>query len=89
MVDNHLQPEEEIPVMPFYRQGSEIGGAIGVAASRWPQARPQRGRVAVDLGVTPIEERAMMIEAFRPLDPGPGGGAGEDDRYTWSWLGGR
>lgn len=32
---------------------------------------------------------AVMIDAFRPLDLGPGARDSEDDGYAWTWLEGR
>jgi homogentisate 1,2-dioxygenase len=50
---------------------------------------PQPGSVEASLGATATEELAVMIDTFRPLDLGPGARDSEDDKYAWSWLGGR
>lgn len=50
---------------------------------------PQPGSVEASLGATATEELAVMIDTFRPLSLGPGARDSEDDKYAWSWLGGR
>lgn len=50
---------------------------------------PQPGSVEASLGAAATEELAVMIDTFRPLGLGPGARDSEDDKYAWTWLGGR
>jgi homogentisate 1,2-dioxygenase len=34
-----------------------------------------------------FDEPAVMVDTFRPLEPGEGSVACEDDGYAWSWSG--
>ena len=35
----------------------------------------------------PIDELAVMVDTFRPLELGEAGTAADDGRYAWSWSG--
>ncbi len=50
---------------------------------------PQPGSVEASLGRAATEELAVMIDTLRPLGLGPGARDSEDDKYAWTWLGGR
>lgn len=50
---------------------------------------PQPGSVEASLGAVSTEEYAVMIDTFHPLELGPGARDSEDDKYAWTWLGGR
>jgi homogentisate 1,2-dioxygenase len=50
---------------------------------------PQPGSVEASLGAVSTEELAVMVDTFRPLSLGPGARDSEEDKYAWTWLGGR
>ena len=71
------------------RQGSGIeAGSVSLHPGGHTHG-PQPGSVEASLGTTATEELAVMIDTFRPLHLGPGARDSEDDKYAWSWLGGR
>ncbi len=71
------------------RQGSGIeAGSVSLHPGGHTHG-PQPGSVEASLGATATEELAVMIDTFRPLHLGPGARDSEDDKYAWSWLGGR
>ena len=71
------------------RQGSGIeAGSVSLHPAGHTHG-PQPGSVEASLGASATEELAVMIDTFRPLHLGPGARDSEDDKYAWSWLGGR
>ena len=71
------------------RKGSGIEpGSVSLHPSGHTHG-PQPGSVEASLGASATEELAVMIDTFRPLELGPGARDSEDDKYAWSWLGGR
>jgi homogentisate 1,2-dioxygenase len=71
------------------RQGSGIeAGSISLHPVGHTHG-PHPGSVEASLGASSTEELAVMIDTFHPLDLGPGARDSEDDKYAWSWLGGR
>ena len=80
--------------MPYYRRVGEI------PPKRHTRFRQPDGSLYAEelmgeegfeasLGASATEELAVMIDTFRPLHLGPGARDSEDDKYAWSWLGGR
>jgi homogentisate 1,2-dioxygenase len=47
---------------------------------------PQPGAVERSLGVTEVNELAVMIDTFRPLALGTAAAGVEDPAYAWSWA---
>ena len=71
------------------RKGSGIGkGSVSLHPGGHAHG-PQPGAVERSLGVTEVDELAVMVDTFRPLDLGEGGRASDDGAYAWSWTGGR
>jgi homogentisate 1,2-dioxygenase len=50
---------------------------------------PQPGSVEASLGREATDELAVMLDTFRPLQLAAAARACDDDRYPWSWAGGR
>jgi homogentisate 1,2-dioxygenase len=68
------------------RKGSGIGiGSISLHPSGCTHG-PQPGAVEGALGVDYLDETAVMVDTFRPLNLGPAATACEDARYAWSWA---
>ena len=69
------------------RKGSGIGpGSISLHPGGHTHG-PQPGAIERSLGVESFDELAVMVDTFRPLGLGEGGGACEDPAYPWSWSG--
>jgi homogentisate 1,2-dioxygenase len=69
------------------RKGSGIGpGSISLHPGGHSHG-PQPGAVERSLGVEYVDELAVMVDTFRPLDLGEAGRAADDGRYAWSWAG--
>jgi homogentisate 1,2-dioxygenase len=69
------------------RRGSGIGrGSISLHPAGHSHG-PQPGAVERSLGVQEVDELAVMVDTFRPLQLGEGGTACDDGRYAWSWSG--
>ncbi|MDR7278031.1 homogentisate 1,2-dioxygenase [Catenuloplanes atrovinosus] len=68
------------------RKGSGIGqGSISLHPGGHPHG-PQPGATERSIGVTEVDELAVMVDTFRPLELGEGGTACEDPAYAWSWA---
>jgi homogentisate 1,2-dioxygenase len=68
------------------RKGSGIGqGSISLHPGGHPHG-PQPGAYERSIGVTEVDELAVMVDTFRPLELGEGGTAAEDPSYPWSWA---
>lgn len=71
------------------RKGSGIGqGSISLHPGGHIHG-PQPGAYERSLGAEFFDELAVMVDTFRPLDLGAAAAAVEDERYPWSWSGGR
>ncbi|GAC1612023.1 MAG: homogentisate 1,2-dioxygenase [Mycobacteriales bacterium] len=77
----------------FYVRGNyEARRGSGIAAgslSLHPGGHthgPQPGAVAASLGVTEVDETAVMVDTFSPLGIGEGVLASADANYAWSWA---
>jgi len=69
------------------RAGSGIGpGSVSLHPGGHPHG-PQPGAVQRSLGVTEVDELAIMVDTFRPLELGAAGRAVDDGVYAWSWNG--
>ena len=68
------------------RKGSGIGpGSISLHPAGIAHG-PQPGAVERSLGVEQVDERAVMIDTFRPLGIGAAGRSVLDPEYAWSWA---
>ncbi|GAA4888983.1 homogentisate 1,2-dioxygenase [Streptomonospora salina] len=71
------------------RKGSGIGlGSVSLHPGGHSHG-PQPGAYEASVGVQAVEELAVMVDTFRPLELGEGGQAAEDPGYAWTWVGGR
>lgn len=71
------------------RKGSGIGqGSISLHPGGHAHG-PQPGAYERSPGIEFFDELAVMVDTFRPLDLGPAARHCEDERYPWSWSGGR
>ncbi len=69
------------------RRGSGIGqGSISLHPGGHSHG-PQPGAYERSIGVEQVDELAVMVDTFRPLELGEGGQACEDQRYAWTWSG--
>jgi homogentisate 1,2-dioxygenase len=69
------------------RRGSGIGpGSVSLHPGGHSHG-PQPGAVERSLGVEYVDELAVMVDTFRPLELGEAGTAADDGRYAWSWSG--
>ncbi|MFI9533852.1 homogentisate 1,2-dioxygenase [Nocardia fusca] len=69
------------------RKGSGIGlGSVSVHPGGHAHG-PQPGGMERSLGLESVEETAVMVDTFAPLELGEGALACEDPEYAWSWLG--
>jgi homogentisate 1,2-dioxygenase len=69
------------------RKGSGIGqGSISLHPGGHSHG-PQPGAYERSIGVQQVDELAVMVDTFRPLELGEGGRAVDDGRYAWSWSG--
>jgi len=67
------------------RKGSGIGpGSVSLHPGGHPHG-PQPGAVERSLGITEVDELAVMVDTFRPLLLGEAAAAVEDPNYAWSW----
>jgi homogentisate 1,2-dioxygenase len=70
------------------RRGSGIGlGSISLHPSGFTHG-PQPGATERSIGVEYVDELAVMLDSFRPLDLCDGARACEDPNYAWTWAGG-
>ena len=68
------------------RKGSGIGpGSISLHPGGHPHG-PQPGAYERSIGVTEVDELAVMVDTFRPLRLGEAGRAVDDGQYAWSWT---
>jgi homogentisate 1,2-dioxygenase len=71
------------------RKGSGIGpGSVSLHPGGHSHG-PQPGAYERSVGVQQVDELAVMVDTFRPLELGEGGRAADDGRYAWTWSGGR
>ena len=69
------------------RRGSGIGpGSISLHPGGHSHG-PQPGAVERSLGVHEVDELAVMVDTFRPLELGEAGTSADDGRYAWTWSG--
>jgi len=71
------------------RQGSGIGpGSVSLHPGGHSHG-PQPGAYERSIGVEQVDELAVMVDTFRPLELGEGARAAEDPGYAWTWAGRR
>lgn len=77
----------------FYVDGnftSRVGSGIAAGSISLHPAGfvhgPQPGSTERSLGVTRVDELAVMVDTFAPLQLGPAAGECEDSSYAWSWA---
>jgi len=71
------------------RKGSGIGpGSISLHPGGHAHG-PQPGALEASLGVEYVDELAVMVDTFRPLELGEAALTCEDEAYAWSWSGRR
>jgi homogentisate 1,2-dioxygenase len=69
------------------RKGSGIGpGSISLHPGGHSHG-PQPGAYERSIGVQQVDELAVMVDTFRPLELGEAGRAADDGAYAWSWAG--
>jgi homogentisate 1,2-dioxygenase len=69
------------------RKGSGIGpGSLSLHPGGHSHG-PQPGAYERAIGIEFVDELAVMVDTFRPLDLGEGGLACEDPGYAWTWSG--
>jgi homogentisate 1,2-dioxygenase len=69
------------------RKGSGIGqGSISLHPGGHSHG-PQPGAYERSIGVQEVDELAVMVDTFRPLELGEAGRASDDGRYAWTWAG--
>ncbi|WP_018637800.1 homogentisate 1,2-dioxygenase [Parafrankia elaeagni] len=67
------------------RRGSGIGrGSVSLHPGGHSHG-PAPGAVERSLGVEHVDELAVMVDTFHPLDLGEGALAADDGDYAWSW----
>ncbi|MCK9929390.1 homogentisate 1,2-dioxygenase [Frankia sp. Mgl5] len=68
------------------RRGSGIGpGSLSLHPAGHTHG-PQPGAVQASIGVEFVDELAVMVDTFAPLELGEGGLACEDPDYAWTWA---
>jgi homogentisate 1,2-dioxygenase len=68
------------------RKGSGIGrGSISLHPGGHSHG-PQPGAVEHSLGTEFLDELAVMVDTFRPLELGEAGRAADDGKYAWTWA---
>jgi homogentisate 1,2-dioxygenase len=71
------------------RKGSGIGlGSISLHPGGYAHG-PQPAAIEASLGVQEVDELAVMVDTFRPLELGEAAIASDDGAYAWTWAGGR
>ncbi|GAB3499990.1 cupin domain-containing protein [Nocardiopsis coralliicola] len=69
------------------RRGSGIGqGSVSLHPGGHAHG-PQPGAYERSIGVQEVDELAVMVDTFRPLELGEAGTAADDGAYAWSWSG--
>ncbi|MDT3438430.1 homogentisate 1,2-dioxygenase domain-containing protein [Pseudofrankia sp. BMG5.37] len=69
------------------RRGAGIGqGSVSLHPAGYCHG-PQPGAVERSLGTEFVDELAVMVDTFRPLQLGEDGRAAEDPAYAWTWSG--
>jgi homogentisate 1,2-dioxygenase len=69
------------------RKGSGIGqGSVSLHPGGHAHG-PQPGAYERSIGVQQVDELAVMVDTFRPLELGEGGRASDDGAYAWTWAG--
>ncbi|QVQ51174.1 homogentisate 1,2-dioxygenase [Spiractinospora alimapuensis] len=69
------------------RKGSGIGqGSISLHPGGHAHG-PQPGAYERSIGVEYLDELAVMVDTFHPLELGEAARAAEDPRYPWTWAG--
>ncbi len=68
------------------RKGSGIGlGSISLHPGGYAHG-PQPSAIEASLGVDYLDESAVMVDTFAPLELGEAGAAVEDEAYAWTWA---
>jgi homogentisate 1,2-dioxygenase len=71
------------------RKGSGIGlGSISLHPGGYAHG-PQPDAIEAALGVEEVDELAVMVDTFRPLELGEAGREADDGVYAWTWAGRR
>ena len=69
------------------RKGSGVGiGSVSLHPGGHAHG-PQPAAIESSLGLEYVEDSAVMVDTFRPLELGEGGRAVDDGRYAWAWAG--
>ncbi len=69
------------------RKGSGIGiGSVSLHPGGHAHG-PQPGAMEASIGVQQVDELAVMVDTFRPLDLGEAATASDDRGYAWAWAG--
>ncbi|WP_396041127.1 homogentisate 1,2-dioxygenase [Aeromicrobium sp. UC242_57] len=67
------------------RKGSGIGpGSISLHPGGHSHG-PHPSAIEASLGIEAVDELAVMVDTFRPLELGEAGTASDDGKYAWSW----
>ncbi|WP_456696522.1 homogentisate 1,2-dioxygenase domain-containing protein [Aeromicrobium sp. P5_D10] len=67
------------------RKGSGIGpGSISLHPGGHSHG-PHPSAIEASLGIESVDELAVMVDTFRPLELGEAGTASDDGTYAWSW----
>ena len=80
------------PFARFFDDAALFPPGDAPVAAAVPAHRELRGRLGDLVGpfVVPaarLDELAVMVDTFRPLELGEGGTAVDDGAYAWSWAG--
>ncbi len=68
------------------RRGSGIGpGSVSLHPGGHSHG-PHPSAIEASLGIEAVDELAVMVDTFRPLELGEAGRASDDGRYAWSWT---
>ncbi|MFF3566329.1 homogentisate 1,2-dioxygenase [Nocardia jiangxiensis] len=69
------------------RKGSGIGiGSVSLHPGGHAHG-PQPGAMEASIGVQQVDELAVMVDTFRPLELGEAATASDDGVYAWVWAG--
>ncbi len=69
------------------RKGSGIAlGSISLHPGGYAHG-PQTNAIEAALGTLEVDELAVMVDTFRPLELGEAGQASDDGVYAWTWAG--
>ena len=68
------------------RRGSGIGpGSVSLHPGGHSHG-PHPSAIEASLGIEAVDELAVMVDTFRPLELGEAGTDSDDGRYAWSWT---